>query len=470
MNRILISTLGLCSVALPAQSIVVKNLQKPNFLIFIADDCTYSDIGCYGSENSLTPNIDKFASTGMQFTQGFEAAPISSPTRHNLYTGVWPVKSGAYPNHTYISNEEVVSVTQQLRPLGYSVGLVGKTHINPIEKFDFDFLVHCKNAKSAELEFDAINNFVSKNANKNKPFCAIIASNQPHSPWSEGDRALFEPDKIVLPPNFVNTPETREEYVKYLAEINYMDNEFGRVLSILEKNGVRDNTVIVFLSEQGAAMPFAKYTLYDAGVHSAYIVNWTNHIEPGSTSDAIVEYVDIVPTFIDIAGGEPVAPVDGKSIKDVLLGKKDTHKKYTYSIGSSNGNYSIRAIYDGTYRYILNLMSENTVSSALCGKEIFRSWMKAAKTDGKAAELVKKFKNRPSVELYNIQEDRFCMNNLANDPAYQAKIKELDDALKTWMHECGDEGVATELEAPKHRYGVVKHGEENIDKKKRSKR
>ena len=97
MNKLLVSA----SVALGATSLsFAQQTEKPNFLLFIADDCSHYDLGCYGSVDSKTPNIDHFATQGVRFTQAYQAVPMSSPTRHNLYTGVWPVRSGAYPNHT----------------------------------------------------------------------------------------------------------------------------------------------------------------------------------------------------------------------------------------------------------------------------------------------------------------------------------------------------------------------------------
>ena len=137
MNKLLVSA----SVALGATSLsFAQQTEKPNFLLFIADDCSHYDLGCYGSVDSKTPNIDHFATQGVRFTQAYQAVPMSSPTRHNLYTGVWPVRSGAYPNHT-CANEGTLSVVHHLQPLGYKVALIGKSHIAPKSVFPFDLYV-----------------------------------------------------------------------------------------------------------------------------------------------------------------------------------------------------------------------------------------------------------------------------------------------------------------------------------------
>ncbi|HBN74511.1 MAG TPA: sulfatase atsG, partial [Planctomycetaceae bacterium] len=111
--------------------------ERPNLLFIIADDCTYRDLGCYGGE-AQTPHIDALCNEGMKFTQCFQAAPMCSPTRHNIYTGLYPVKSGAYPNHTF-AKAGTKSIVHYLKPLGYRVHLSGKTHIAPKEVFPFEY-------------------------------------------------------------------------------------------------------------------------------------------------------------------------------------------------------------------------------------------------------------------------------------------------------------------------------------------
>ena len=153
MNKLLVSA----SVALGATSLsFAQQTEKPNFLLFIADDCSHYDLGCYGSVDSKTPNIDHFATQGVRFTQAYQAVPMSSPTRHNLYTGVWPVRSGAYPNHT-CANEGTLSVVHHLQPLGYKVALIGKSHIAPKSVFPFDLYV--PPLKGGDLNFEAIQKY-----------------------------------------------------------------------------------------------------------------------------------------------------------------------------------------------------------------------------------------------------------------------------------------------------------------------
>ena len=144
---------------------------------------------------------------GVRFTQAYQAVPMSSPTRHNLYTGLWPVRSGAYPNHT-CANEGTLSVVHHLQPLGYKVALIGKSHIAPKSVFPFDLYV--PPLKGGDLNFEAIQKFISDCKAKGEPFCLFVASNQPHTPWNKGDASQFNADKLTLPPMYVDIPQTRE--------------------------------------------------------------------------------------------------------------------------------------------------------------------------------------------------------------------------------------------------------------------
>ncbi len=426
--------------------------EKPNLVVFLADDCSYYDLGAYGSKDSKTPNINKFAAEGMLFTKGYQAASMSSPTRHNLYTGLWPVKSGAYPNHTIV-NEGTHSIVQHLKPAGYRVALIGKSHVAPESVFSFEYVPL---TKSNDINFTAVDSFIASCTKSNTPFCLFVTSNQPHTPWNKGDETQFNRSKISLPPFFVDTKQTREQFCKYLAEVNYMDNEFGKLLGIIDEYKQHDNTVVVYLSEQGNSLPFAKWTCYDVGVHSAIITRWPGKIASGSVSDAIVEYCDITPTFVDIASSKPITKMDGKSFLPVLLGKRKEHKRYTFSLqttrGINNGSeyYGIRSVADKRYRYIVNLTPEATFQNEQTNSPTFKEWILLAKTDHKAKIITEKYQHRPAIELYDLEKDPYCMNNLAEKLEYSNTIAKMDKVLKEWMRSCGDNGQETEMRAYEH--------------------
>ncbi len=425
---------------------------QPNFVFFIADDCSYWDIGCYGSVDSKTPNIDKLATEGMRFTKSYQAAPMCSPTRHNIYTGQYPVKTGAYPNHTF-AMPGTKSVVQYLKPLGYKVALAGKRHIAPKEIFDFEYI-----GGSGNPNFNLIDEFLTQSTKEKQPFCLFICSKEPHTPWTKGDASMFNPEKVKLPEFFIDTKETRVEYCNYLAEINFMDNQVGQAMDLLKKHKLDENTVFVVTSEQGNSFPFAKWTCYDVGLHNAFVVHWSGNITKGSTSDALIDYTDVLPTFIDIAGGKQSPELDGQSFKKILLGKKAKGKKYSFGIhttrGISNGSdlFAIRSITDGRYRLIMNLNHKEVFTNNVTEKiEVWwASWLTKAETDENAKNMIYAYQHRPEYELFDCISDPFNMNNLSGKSEYHKLEKTLKMELNEWMEYCGDKGIQTEIEAYEH--------------------
>jgi uncharacterized sulfatase len=436
--------------------VALSYADKPNMVFIIADDCTFRDIGCYGGQ-AKTPNIDKLAKQGMRFTRCFQAAPMCSPTRHNIYTGLYPVKSGAWPNHTR-AYPHVKSIVHHLRPLGYRVTQTGKTHINPRTVFPFE---NFGGGKNPDMKY--IDQLFAETAKGGKPFCLFACSNEPHSPWNKGDASAYPPDKVKLPPYIVDTPRLRSDFSNYLAEITYYDSQVGEIVKLLGKHGLSENTLLMVVSEQGNGFPFAKWTCYDHGLQSAMIVRWPNKVKAGSVTDAMVEYVDVASTFIDVAGGQPVAPVDGRSFLPVLRGKAGTHKEHVFGImttrGIINGTdaFAIRSVRDTRYKLILNLNHKSKFTNACTKSPAFQSMIaKAAAGDTTAKRLVHAYQHRPAVELFDMEKDPLEMSNLSGNADYQKHVTRLRAKLEGWMKTQGDQGVETELKARERQGGRKK--------------
>jgi len=419
---------------------------KTNIVFIIADDCTHRDLGCYGGQ-AHTPNIDKLATQGMRFTRCFQTAPMCSPTRHNIYTGLPPVVSGAYPNHTFVA-PNTQSVVQYLSALDYTVAQSGKTHVSPSRVFNWQKIPGGKNP-----EFDEVGTFIEEHATETKPFCLLLCSNEPHTPWDKGDPSRYPVDKVELPSYFVDTPETRDGFSRYLAEITYFDSQVGKAMDLIEKAGLSDNTLFIVTSEQGSSFPFAKWTCYDNGLQTGLIARWPGKIRPGSTSPAMIEYLDLLPTFIEAAGGTPPDSLLGESLLPVFAGKQ-THKTHVHGImttkGINNGSphYGIRSIRSEKYKLIWNLTPEVKFKNACTTAPDFQCWRKLADTgDQSALAKTRRYQHRPKFELYDIIKDPLELTNLANDPALNNVQKDLYQHLQAWMESCGDQGQPTELRA-----------------------
>lgn len=430
------------------------DIAKPNFVFVLADDLSYFDIGPYGGQ-AYTPNMDSLAREGMLFNNCFQAAPTCSPTRHNIFTGQSPFKTGAYPNHTF-ANPGTQSIVHYLEPLGYRVAMSGKTHIRPQSVFPFEYL-----SKGNNPDFKAVDSFLKSCVDSSAPFCLFLTSNEPHAPWDKGDASRYPPKELELPYTWVDTPETRDAYSRYLAETTYFDDQVGEALSLIDKYGLGDNTVFIATTEQGSSFPHAKWTLYDAGLHTGFIVRWPGVIEAGSTSDALIEYSDIVPTFVEIAGGKPDPIWDGKSLVPLFRGETDHHKDYVFSEMTTKGiinapeHFGIRSARSLKFKYIWNFTPdvkfENVVTISEDTKwgesTVFNSWKRKGQYDPDAAEKVRRYHYRPEEELYFIDEDYHEWNNLADNPEYADIKRRLRKALVAWMRKVGDEGQQSEIEA-----------------------
>ncbi|MEM8944022.1 MAG: sulfatase [Planctomycetota bacterium] len=421
---------------------------RPNLVVLLADDCTYRDIGCYGGQ-ARTPHIDLLATEGMRFERCFQAAPMCSPTRHNLYTGIYPVKSGAYPNHTMIY-PDVKTVVHYLQQQKYHVAHTGKLHINPKSSFPWERI----RSGSEEPRLRQVDRFLAEQRQSKRPFCLFFCSTSPHSPWDQGDASVYPPESIVLPPYIIDTPVVRENFSNYLAEVSHFDSQVGAVLKLLDQHGLRDSTLVMVLSEQGNSFPFAKWTCYDHGLQSAMIVRWPQHVAAGSVSKAMVEYVDVTPTLIDIAGGQPSPDLDGQSFLPVLQQHTDHHKDHVYGVmttrGIHNGSdaYAVRSVRGHRYKLILNLNHESVFRNVSMQTDYYQSIIaKADHGDSSARHLVDAYANRPPVELYDLDTDPLELANIADNPASAEIVATLKARLHQWMQDQGDLGVPTELAA-----------------------
>ncbi len=133
----------------------------------------------------------------------------------------------------------------------------------------------------------------------------VLQRSRAHVPWVMGDASRYPAKKIELPPNIADTPVTREAFGRYLAEITYMDGQVGDILKALGKSGKADDTLVLFTSEQGSQFPGCKWTNWDTGVHTALVARWPGRIDNGKRTDAMVQYADVLPTLVDLAGGKP---------------------------------------------------------------------------------------------------------------------------------------------------------------------
>ena len=456
--------------SLSNKGIVVQNHSKekdpspkPNILFFIADDMTSIDCEPYGNKDVLTPNLAKLAKEGMTFDNMNNATAMCGPTRQSLYTGIFPVKNGSYPNHAQVY-DNIIGIVQHFTKIGYRVALIGKQHYAPMANFPFEYLGgrNSDNGKGRDIELLDAEKWIKKDSSK--PYLLVVATNQPHGPWNRGNPKQYDANKLNIAPYMVDTKETRESLVKYYAEITYADSLVGNCMKMVDNSVKKDNTMFLFASEHGSSMPFAKWTCYNMGLKAAFIARWPKVIKPSTRTDILAQYIDVVPTLFEAAGGNPeklrgnkeqTLPLDGKSFYATLSGKPKEVRDYVYGVHTTRGikngsdNYPVRSIQDHNYKLIWNISyTEPFLSSgSQPGNKLYESWLKSTKTNPKQAAHAKLFRNRPEFELYNIKTDVYELDNLADDKSLTTIKIKLVSELKKWMLDQGDKGKKTEAEA-----------------------
>ena len=281
----------------------------------------------------------------------------------------------------------------------------------------------------------------------------MVALTEPHVPWVMGDASRYPRKKLTLPPTLADTPETRDAFAHYLAEITYMDGQIGDLLGLLEETGHTKDTLVLFTSEQGSQFPGNKWTCWDTGLHTTLIARWPEVVPAGKRSPAIVQYADILPTLLHLSGSQAAkGAFDGSSFVPVLLGQADTHRTWAYGMHNNAPEgppYPIRTITDGTYRYIRNLRPEELyIEKHLMGKirreqlgdPYWVSWARQSETP-RTYSLMRRFMRRPAEELYHTAKDPYEMTNLAQDPNYAEIKSRLSRELDAWMKTEQDPGA-----------------------------
>ncbi len=429
---------------------------RPNIFMILTDDTPQRDHGCYGNRHVRTPNIDRFASEGMIFNNVFTPAPMCGPSRAAIWTGLNPIRNGAHPNHSSCK-PGTKSLAHYMQSLGYRVIMLGKQHIKPRESFPFEY-------RDLTLGYDKHGKDIEEILADpgDKPLCVLMCHFETHWDFRRGVGTYnYHPDDVEIPPYLVDTPETRAQRARYYSEIEYMDNAVGEVLGLLERTGMVDNTLCIYASDHGSHWPHEKWNLYDAGINVPFVARWPGRIKPGTVSDALVSFVDIVPTFIDIAGGDVgrvVAdcggePLDGKSFRPVLLGEADEIQQEIYAVMTFGvmTAYPMRAIRTKTHKYIWNIDSHfeypdywaTNLPPTQQEWVVWRSWLKKAETAPVAVERIRNNLYRPPVELYDLRTDPDELHNLAEDPANRDLMTNLRKKLDAWMARQGDDGSSS---------------------------
>lgn len=445
--------LCLCSAIILCATVPAPaaNAAKPNILWLIAEDLGPA-LGCYGQKNVSTPNLDRLAHQGVRYNHFYTTSPVCSPARSAFMTGMYQTTIGAHQHRTENKKplpEGVRVLPHWMRDAGYFTANVEKLPdsfgFKGAGKTDWNFL-------SPAPDFDSSD---WSDLSSHQPFFAQINFHETHRKFNGPNKA--DPSKIELPPYYPDHPITRQDYARYLDAMMELDRKVGLILDQLKKEGLAENTIILFIGDNGEAHVRGKQFCYEEGLHVPLIIRWPKSItapknfRPGSVDDRLLEAIDLAPTMLSWVGTDIPSKMQGRP----FLGEK-TGKPKEYIFGARDRcdetAMRIRTVRDAHYRYIRNFTPEVPFLAPNNYKEKqYPVWnlLKELNAANKLTpvQAVLCAPRMPDEELYDLQSDPHEIKNLANssDPQDQAALKRLRDALQNWIKETKDQGETPEL-------------------------
>lgn len=432
---------------------------RPNLLFITVDDMNWDSVGAFGCPvEGITPNIDRLAAEGMTFQRAHVTIAVCQPTRAVWMTGRYPHRNGALGFDPIA--KDVPSLPEALKKGGYFNGLLGKEiHVVPTRHAAFDVIRGMRElgqGRDLTRYREETRAFLAQAKEKGKPFFLMANAHDPHRPFAGSDqerwrprptvRKTCRPEEVPVPKFLPDLPEVRLEMAEYYTSVHRADEVVGVVLEELEKAGMADNTLVMFMSDHGMPLPFAKTNCYQDSTRTPWVGRWPGVVKPGSDEAThFVSGIDVAPTFLEAAGLEPLPGADGSSIVPLLKGKDVEGRERVFTVHHRPYNrtpYPMRGVNDGKFLYIWNGWSNGELvfrNESQSGRTM-KAMNKAAKTDEAIAARVELFLHRVPEELYNLQNDPCCLVNLLEKKGGGAESRRsaMSKTLWHWMKETRD--------------------------------
>ena len=431
--------------------------KPPNILFILSDDHSYPYLGLYGADWMSTPNLDRFGREGMVFERAFTAAPQCVPSRTALMTGRSPVaaRMGRFSSPL---PPDIPTVPEVLRTRDYYTGVCGRYfHLDGVanpsgvtaqvyEKHQLkswknrvDFLDISSQGPTPQL-FDRFLN----QAPKQRPWFFWINYNDPHHPWDR-DAGHVDPAKIKLPPHLPDLPGVRDDLARYCGEVERADRSFGDAMSVLRQHGFEENTLVVFMGDNGMAFPHGKGSLYDPGLNVPLIARWPGHIKPGVTK-TLISGEDVAATFMDAGGGTLPKRASGRSFFPLLTGGAYQARDYIFGARQHHGNASFtsatkadtfdlsRCVRNNRFKLIYNVTPQMEYWPVDSGQDAgWQEIVAAHKAGTLKPEHERAYfqRPRPTLELFDLDADPGELNNLAG----RAEYRDIQETLMAALQE-----------------------------------
>ena len=423
---------------------------RPNILLFTADDLHAESLGAYGGRPAdLTPHLNAFAATALKFNRAHVNAAICAPCRAIIATGRYCHRSGAMGFMK--AREDVSDIVTTLQNAGYRAGILGKVgHSTPKATMKWDYQFDQKelgNGRNPDIYYQRSRTFLEQSRREEKPFYFMVNSHDPHRPYCNPAKLTkgaampsrtYDAAEVSVPGFLPDLPGVRAELAQYLNSTRRLDDTFGSVMRALRESGFEDNTLVIFMSDNGIAVPFAKCNAWFHSSRTPMLARWPGQIVPGTTNDRdFVSTVDLFPTFMEVSGVTGPAGLDGRSFVPLLRRQTQADRSFVFTqIDSKAGGDAVpmRSVQNGEYGYIYNPFSD--------GKHWYRNnnegktmaaMQSAAKTNPDVAARIDLFRYRVPEEFYDLKNDPDCLHNLIDRSDLQTTIKELQSHLVAHM-------------------------------------
>jgi N-sulfoglucosamine sulfohydrolase len=395
-----------CAAATPA---------RPNIAIFILDDVGQSDLGTFGHPVVKTPHLDRLAQSGVRFDNAFLTTSSCSPSRASILTGLYPHNTGA-PNLGDPVPADIESLPRLLKQAGYYTASVGKWHLGNPFKSHFDKVVEPSDPSGSA---DWLR--VWQQRPTDQPFFFWFASLDAHTPYDwHPPLKSYSPDEVRIHPWSEDNPYERSQLALYYNEITRADYRIGQMLTAMQNAGVLDNTLVIVLTDNGAAFGSAKTTLYDEGIRTPLIVRYPPRIKPG-VNKQLVSVVDLMPTLLELTGLPQATKRPGVSLWPTLENPDRRVRAHIYAERHTHGAPMFgRAVRTERYLFIRNYLDRRSC-------DIYEGLL-----------LGKKPRDRLKSEFYDLQTDPSAQNNLVRHPEYQVELQHHRNLMNWIQYETHD--------------------------------
>jgi N-sulfoglucosamine sulfohydrolase len=448
---VLIAALGACWMARPSTA---AEPARRNAVLIVADDLGL-DLGCYGNPKVNTPNLDALAKKGVRFPHAFATVSSCSASRAVLYTGLFTHTNGqfghAHPPANLHTHAWVKSLPRLLRDAGYRTGIIGKVHVLPPSVYSFE--VEIGEALGGNRDVSAMGKQAQQffAASGGQPFLLVVGFGDPHrtAKGFGNERAYphvmetrYDPKDVLVPYFLPDLPEVRQELAEYYQAASRLDQGVGHILEALKQTKNAENTLVIFLSDNGIPFPGAKTTLYDPGLNLPLIISSPVQKHYGGANPAMVSWVDVTPTILDWAGVKAAYSLAGRSVLPILEEKNPQGWDVVYGshvFHEITNYYPMRMIRTRQHKYILNLAHtlDFPFASDLYNS---KSWQGILRRGEKMLgnRSIDSYVHRPREELYDLQADPHELHNVAGDARYAEVLKDLRGRLQTWQEKTKD--------------------------------